>query len=219
MKKLLLALLIIFISVSVFAEGGVIESGSLNSAEGSVTNVNAKITYSISTTGDSAVNSYKIGFCTNEIDSLEDTPVEAAGNYTLKVADGEFAGKLTDDVYVFWQIASTIKCDITLTPSAMSGAADGNEDKLHITFKTTNVGTPAGATAYGETNTKTESTSEAGSSLTKTILTFTPAITGDGANNNQAVGSQKIEITTDNLSGLTPDSYSGTLTLNITAKA
>ena len=218
MKKLIFALLLIFISVSIFAEGNVIESGSLTNAEGSVTNVNAKIKYSISTTGADAVNSYKIGFCTNEIDSLKDIPVEAEGNYTLDIADGEFSGKLTDSVYVFWQIASTVKCDITLTPSAMSGS-EGNDDKLHITFKTTNVGTPAGATAYGETNTKTESTSEAGSSLTKTILTFTPVTTGDGANNNQAVGSQKIEITTDNLSGLTPDSYSGTLTLNITAKA
>lgn len=218
MKKLIFALLLIFISVSIFAEGNVIESGSLTNAEGSVTNVNAKIKYSISTTGADAVNSYKIGFCTNEIDSLEDIPVEAEGNYTLDIADGEFSGKLTDSVYVFWQIASTVKCDITLTPSAMSGS-EGNDDKLHITFKTTNVGTPAGATAYGEANTKTESTSEAGSSLTKTILTFTPVTTGEGANNNQAVGSQKIEITTDNLSGLTPDSYSGTLTLNITAKA
>lgn len=217
MKKLIFALLLIFISVSIFAEGNVIESGSLTNAEGSVTNVNAKIKYSISTTGADAVNSYKIGFCTNEIDSLEDIPVEAEGNYTLDIADGEFSGKLTDSVYVFWQIASTVKCDITLTPSAMSGS-EGNDDKLHITFKTTNVGTPEGATSYAETNTSTEATTEAGSSLTKTILTFTPA-TGKGGNNNQAVGSQKIDITTDNLSGLTADSYSGTLTLNITAKA
>ena len=202
---------------SVFAATAGSTSGSLQVGD-TPTNDSATLTYSLSTDGeDGAVSTYKIGFSSNAITSLNDVP-ENKETVTLEVGD-DFTATIpkTSPVHIYWQIASPVNCTISLTPSSMKGS---DENKLHIDFSTTVDNSSAGATAYSELNTgvtvdDNSSEEQTAENLKKTVLTYTA---GKTTTNNQIAGSQTISIVTNNIAGLASDTYSGTLTLTIDAK-
>lgn len=224
MRKLILTcLLILFVPAFLFSANPL--SGNLvypGDADNPKTEASTSITYKFSTTGDSAINTYKVGFSTTPVTSLE-TDVSgdnlAQSEYTLTVANGEFEGKLPSDIYVFWQIASNVNCSISLKPTAMTGTKGGTLDIIFSTENSEGLSTGTTVTAYSAVDTETGLApgSDSGDVLedfTKEIVSYTA---NAETNNNQAYGSQKINITTHNISGLTADSYTGTLTVTITA--
>ena len=217
MKKLIAVLMVLtLIYGSVFAATAGSTSGSLQVGD-TPTNDSATLTYSLSTDGeDGAVSTYKIGFSSNAITSLNDVP-ENKETVTLEVGD-DFTATIpeTSPVHIYWQIASPVNCTISLTPSSMKGS---DENKLHIDFSTTVDNSSAGATAYSELNTgvtadDNSSDEKTAEDLKQTVLTYTA---GKTTTNNQIAGSQTISIVTNNIAGLTSDTYSGTLTLTIDA--
>lgn len=218
MKKLIAVLMVLtLVYGSVFAATAGSTSGSLQVGD-TPTNDSATLTYSLSTDGeDGAVSTYKIGFSSNAITSLNDVP-ENKETVTLEVGD-DFTATIpkTSPVHIYWQIASPVNCTISLTPSSMKGS---DENKLHIDFSTTVDNSSAGATAYSELNTgvtadDNSSEEQTAEKLKKTVLTYTA---GKTTTNNQIAGSQTISIVTNNIAGLASDTYSGTLTLTIDAK-
>lgn len=218
MKKLIAVLMVLtLVYGSVFAATAGSTSGSLQVGD-TPTNDSATLTYSLSTDGeDGAVSTYKIGFSSNAITSLNDVP-ENKETVTLEVGD-DFTATIpkTSPVHIYWQIASPVNCTISLTPSSMKGS---DENKLHIDFSTTVDNSSAGATAYSELNTgvtvdDNSSEEQTAENLKKTVLTYTA---GKTTTNNQIAGSQTISIVTNNIAGLASDTYSGTLTLTIDAK-
>ena len=218
MKKLIAVLMVLtLVYGSVFAATAGSTSGSLQIGD-TPTNDSATLTYSLSTDGeDGAVSTYKIGFSSNAITSLNDVP-ENKETVTLEVGD-DFTATIpkTSPVHIYWQIASPVNCTISLTPSSMKGS---DENKLHIDFSTTVDNSSAGATAYSELNTgvtadDNSSEEQTAENLKKTVLTYTA---GKTTTNNQIAGSQTISIVTNNIAGLASDTYSGTLTLTIDAK-
>lgn len=218
MKKLIAVLMVLtLVYGSVFAATAGSTSGSLQVGD-TPTNDSATLTYSLSTDGeDGAVSTYKIGFSSNAITSLNDVP-DNKETVTLEVGD-DFTATIpkTSPVHIYWQIASPVNCTISLTPSSMKGS---DENKLHIDFSTTVDNSSAGATAYSELNTgvtvdDNSSDEQTAENLKKTVLTYTA---GKTTTNNQIAGSQTISIVTNNIAGLASDTYSGTLTLTIDAK-
>lgn len=217
MKKLIAVLMVLtLVYGSVFAATAGSTSGSLQVGD-TPTNDSATLTYSLSTEGeDGAVSTYKIGFSSNAITSLNDVP-ENKETVTLEVGD-DFTATIpeTSPVHIYWQIASPVNCTISLTPSSMTGS---DENKLHIDFSTTVDNSSAGATAYSELNTgvtadDNSSDEKTAEDLKQTVLTYTAGTT---TTNNQIAGSQTISIVTNNIAGLASDTYSGTLTLTIDA--
>ena len=217
MKKLIAVLMVLtLVYGSVFASTAGSTSGSLQVGD-TPTKDSATLTYSLSTDKeDGAVSTYKIGFSSNAITSLNDVPVNKE-TVTLEVGD-DFTATIpeTSPVHIYWQIVSPVNCTISLTPSSMKGS---DENKLHIDFSTTVDNSSAGATAYSELNTgvtadDNSSAEKNAEDLKKTVLTYTA---GKTTTNNQIAGCQTISIVTNNIAGLASDTYSGTLTLTIDA--
>ena len=226
MKKVLTVLVLsTLICCSVFAVTAGSTSGNLVYEEGgagNTTNDSATLTYSLTTKeneenpDEPVVSTYKIGFSSNAITSLSDTPTNVE-TVTLTVGD-DFTASIpeTSPIHIYWQIASPVNCTISLTPSSMTGSSN---NKLHVHLSTTIDNSSARATAYAVSNTgvtenDNSSDEKSAENLKKTVLTYTAGTT---TTNNQIAGSQTISIVTNNIAGLDSDTYSGTLTLTINA--
>ena len=152
----------------------------------------------------STVDSFKIGFSSNEISRIADE-VEEAGSLTLTMNEN-FDAALNEDLYIFWQIASkavpTIELGITQM-KADQAKTDGSFDFIDVELSTDKSISPI----------RTDNGSENGDGL-KEISGKIPISFTDGI----SAGSEKIGITTvSSLYGITDTQYRGLLKATITA--
>lgn len=157
----------------------------------------------------SSVNSYSIGFSTNAIKDLNDTPVSAA-SHTLK--DNEttptYVATSSSDLYAYWQIYAGIK-PTTLKISLNLKPLKSYDNVIHVKMNTS--GDSANNGDYG-TPIASEYTTEIAGGVTKEVFSWPEGT------KTYVAGSQKITITTENYAGSVPDAYTGTLTMTVSAQ-
>ena len=208
MKKIISILIITAMSFSLFAAVSNTGTLKIGYTEGS----NPYIYYEL-TPGTDA-DSFEIGFTSSAVSSFDDVTPLTSETQSMTVADGTFKGVL-DNVYVYWQIASSKNATITLTATAMKDKDAVAEDYLDVTLSTT-AGTTSSSriedgTLIASAETDMESSKE--NTEAQTILTYTAS-----SFNNQCAGSQLVKLETSDFYGKDGSiTYRGTLTVAITA--
>lgn len=225
MKKILSILITLATVSALFAT-----TGSLVYEEGGADNTNAtaELTYSLTTKPSEdpdvpVVSTYRIGFSSKKVQLISDDP-EDETSLVLEVGD-DFIGRIKSDIYVYWKIASPVSCEIYLKPSSMKGT-EKQSNLLHINFSTSTASlTGDYGDAYDEENTgealsdenaggNPNSTAERTTGLEKLICEYNAT---ENTDDYQFAGCQLLKIETNNIAGLTPDTYSGKLMLTIKA--
>ena len=157
------------------------------------------------------VDNYEIGFSTTAVTAFNSQTTAPASSVELTVADGEDVGRNTNaDLYVYWKIASADECYISLSATALKDP--GSNDTIDTRFETELAGAGMGTAVDSAV---TISDTESAAVVSGSLYHFNPA---DGKIESKA-GSQKISIETESLNGKTPGTYTGTITLTITAGA
>lgn len=212
MKKILMISIVLLLSVSLFA--AVTATGTVADLSGDGAAKDATLDYTLSLDD---TDTFKIGFSTNAIKTLNDVPADAS-TIALKPANGAFTA--TDNtVYVYWQILSPSACKIYLeATSLIKGNSSTDVDvSEYITLSiSTAVGSGEGdnGTAVG---TATSTTGKNNAAFTR--------IGGNSANlfefetttytDHQAAGSQQLTVTTGNFAGKAAGVYTAHLKLTI----
>lgn len=203
MNRLVTLLCVLIIGTFAFADG----TGSAD-IDGTSGNATTEVTLDLSpSTGDSNVI---IGFTTDvltdafDIDS--DMPNAARAFPMTLTEDGKV--KMSDQLFVFWQIASGSPLDITLSAGApMSNGSGGNLDwKTEWTSKVES--TDSGV----RTSTGKSSATDSGEyNLDASVYDRDKALTYGDA------GYAELTIVTDDIMEKAPGTYTGTLTLKVTS--
>lgn len=156
----------------------------------------------------SYVNSYSIGFSTNAIKDLNDTPASAT-SHILK--DNEitptYVATSSSDLYAYWQIyagikPTTLKISLNLKP-LISG-----DNVIHVKMNTSGDGTNNGD--FGNIVEDNTYTTETEIGVTKEVFSWPT-----GEEKIYVAGSQKITLTTENYAGSVPAAYTGILTMTV----
>lgn len=170
------------------------------------------VSFDLSGSGDDDNESVTIGFSASAVNSLEAevTPTTTA---TLKNQDG--VGKLSEDRYIFWQISSPSKLQVSLSwPAQMTGETKTNKLGWTITssepVSATTSSTDAKVT-NGDVIADSDNEAEGDNSNTAVVLDRQSGF------NYGTVGSQQLTIETASLDSAAIDSYSATLTLTVKA--
>lgn len=209
MKKIISVLIMTAMSFSVFAV--VSNTGTLTN--GYTEGANPYIYYEL-TPGTDA-DSFEIGFTSSAVSSFDDVTPLTSETQSMTVADGTFKGVL-DNVYVYWQIASSKNATITLTATAMKDEDAVAEDYLDVTLSTTAGTTTSSRTEDGTliTSAETDMVNRKEDTEAQTILKYTAS-----SFKNQCAGSQLVKLETSDFYGKDGSiTYRGTLTVAITAQ-
>lgn len=209
MKKIISILIITAMSFSLFAD--VSNTGTLTN--GYTEGANPYIYYEL-TPGTDA-DSFEIGFTSSAVSSFDDVTPLTSETQSMTVADGTFKGVL-DNVYVYWQIASSKNATITLTATAMKDEDAVAEDYLDVTLSTTAGTTTSSRTEDGTliTSAETDMVNSKEDTEAQTILKYTAS-----SFKNQCAGSQLVKLETSDFYGKDGSiTYRGTLTVAITAQ-
>ena len=207
MKKLVLSCLILILGLSVVMASE--SAGSWSSDADNKINAtgdSAKMTVSFdlsSTSGEETGNeAVTIGFSTSAVDDLA---TEVTGQSTATLSNQDGFGKLSEDRYIFWQISSPSKLQVSLSwPAVMTGGTETN--KLIWTITTSS---PENDATNGTTIAQGDNTAQSGSSNSKVVLDRQSGF------KYGTVGSQKLEIVTASLDNATIDTYTADLTLTV----
>ena len=200
MKKILFSLLICFVFASVVYAG----------VSTNATNGTPQLTYSLTANPDT-VDSINVGFSTNAVPSHNEEVKPHSGNQTLSVKAGEFVGTHTEEIHVYWKLYTDNDITLTLTPTAMDGDKDGNEDTLDVILTTKNDSDQNDLNGVTRSEISYDTAEGATGNTGLVILKYDSSAT----DNKEAAGSQTVIITTENIAGHTADTYKGTLTLTI----
>lgn len=203
MNRLVTLLCVLIIGTFAFADG----TGSAD-IDGTSGNATTEVTLDLSpSTGDSNVI---IGFTTdvltNSFDIDSDTP-NAAATFPLTLTE-EGAVEMSEQLFVFWQIASGSPLDITLSAGApMSNGSNGNLD-----WKTTWTSKVESTDSGVRTSTGKSSTTDSGEyNVDASVYDRDKALTYGDA------GYAELTIVTDDIMEKAPGTYTGTLTLKVTS--
>lgn len=219
MKRSIFLVFIALLCVGLFATTKTPVSGKLSEISGATT-ASATLDFTLDLTSDSTtVDSYRIGFSTGVVDSLDDTPT-AASAVGLTVDHTDFKAKYNGELYVYWQLFGKNKVNISLSTSALKESGE-SPTTIDVTVSTSG--------EYGTTNDTSTPTSliagtgnaitlttNSGTDATGKVVYSTSGQTGETI--YEAAGSVKVAIsTTEAVSGLKPAEYTGQLTLKIAA--
>lgn len=212
MKKVLFILSILVLSlIPCFAD--VTAKGEIGNASGTKS---AAFDYTLTP---AEADSFTIGFSTKAV--IDFTTVSSAeqvkASTEMSIADGEYVGKLPDNIYIFWQIASQHDTKITLSATAMTDKSDTSpsDDIINVTLTTT-----AGSTSNGNKDGTVVVSPGVKSNGNTPATPTSPVLTYDADKfGNQCAGSQKITLVTDSIFGVDSVTYTGTITATIAAQA
>ena len=190
MKKILLSAFLIFMLAGIFATpssgeavAGVSESSGLS------------VTLDLSSSG-TAFEQFEIGFSSNKVDSFA-SPVSAVNTASLIGSSGN-TGRLAEDRYVYWKIASADPVRVWLDVSESMAGSKGNT--LAWTVSTN----PAGG--VGGIGISSRNQAEADG--------FLLLDRSEGFKYGTA-GSQRLSVSTGSYLNTIIDTYTGILTLRI----
>lgn len=125
MKKILLVLLLLFVSLSVFSASS--ESTSFLSGEGLSAELNVSINPGV-------FNNIDVGFSRNEIVNYDDEVLKIEDGETEDLTVADASAYLEDSIYVYWKIRSSNKVSASLSIlSALKGL--GGEIDWSISLK------------------------------------------------------------------------------------
>ena len=204
MKKILIVILALLATVSLFAKDGTLENRSPVSLD------SVPVTFDLGPTG----TTYKVGF-TSSIENVKEGSVdEIAEDLTtieLALDDTQTYGTLVNPVYVYWVISGGMPLTITLNAdAAMDGTTNGDNHINWVTewTKFTN-DTANGSATLGSTDLY----------VAEQSVNYTePQTVFDRSTVNSVVerGYTQLVITTQNITEAEPDEYTGYLQLVIT---
>ena len=203
MKRGLLAFIMMALNLCLFAVNPAV---STDFASGD--SDNATLDYSMDIRNISFSN---IGFSSaaiSDFNAISDELILSSG-IPMLLSESELKGYLDDgSVYIYWQIQSSTPCTISLYASQMI-SENGNVINVSLSTVAENSSSEVfnvdnGVSLSGD---MTDFTSLSGGE----VFAFTPM----NENHNQAVGSQKVLIETENLDSVISDNYKGTMTLMI----
>ena len=203
MNRLVTLLCVLIIGTFAFADG----TGSAD-IDGTSGNATTEVTLDLSpSTGDSNVI---IGFTTdvltNSFDIDSDMPNAARAFPMTLTEDGKV--EMSDQLFVFWQIASGSPLDITLSAGApMSNGSNGNLD-----WKTEWRSKVESTEAEEQKSTGKSSATDSGEyNVDASVYDRDKALTYGDA------GYAELTIVTDDIMDKAPGTYTGTLTLKVTS--
>ena len=212
MKRLLSVMIVLlFGGIMIFAAEGTDPTGSWSNTLGTALtsgSATMNVTFNLagSESGEEPNNEQiKIGFASVAVDDITAT-VTPVKEVALQTSDG--VGVLSADTYIFWQISSANPMTITLTwPDAMEGTTEGNTLEWDVT-----------------TTLPDSSSVDDGTAVTEEASGTTGAVVLDRSSDKLSnfrfgtVGSQKLTIETASLDNAAIDTYTGTLTLTVSAE-
>ena len=214
MKKILMISIVLLLSVSLFAAVSATGTVAGLSGDGGAAK-DATLDYTLSLDD---TDTFKIGFSTNVIKTLNDVPADASA-IALKPVNGAFTA--TDNtVYVYWQILSPSACKIYLEATSLikdNSSVDVGESEYIPLSISTAVGGEKGDNGIA-VGTATSTTGKNNAAFTR--------IGGDSANlfefettttytDHQAAGSQQLTVTTGNFADKAAGDYTAHLKLTI----
>lgn len=168
------------------------------------------VSFDLSGSVDDDNESVTIGFSASAVNSLE-AAVTPTSTATLENQDG--VGKLSEDRYIFWQISSPSKLQVSLSwPAQMTGEIKTN--KLGWTITSSKPATTSSTdvkVTNGDVIADSHNKAEGDNSNTAVVLDRQSGF------NYGTVGSQQLTIETASLDSAAIDSYSATLTLTVKA--
>ena len=215
MKRLLSVMIVLlFGGIMIFAAEGTDPTGSWSNTLGTaLTSGSATMNVTFNLAGseggegsqDTDNEQIKIGFASKAVDDITEN-VTHVTTVALKTSDG--VGVLSADTYIFWQISSANPMTITLTwPEMMTGTTEGNTLAWDVT-----------------TTLPASSSVDDGTAVTAEASGTTGAVVLDRSSEKLStfkfgtVGSQKLTIETASLDNAAIDTYTGTLTLTVSAE-
>lgn len=194
-KVIVISLLLVIFAQSGFAESYV--SGGFVGEDGKKSQ---SLTYEFKP---NEIDTFKVGFSTAPVSSLS-TNVAGEPDGEMKIQD-DFTAVLSDDVYVFWQIASHNQTSITVSATRMT--AEGVDDFLDVTL-TTERGSQSND-GDGRVIEKPLTTGNENIEVSQEILSY------KADSPYRCAGSQKVNLKAEALYGIADASYSGTLKATI----
>lgn len=215
MKKGLSILLVLVLGMSMLmatTNQGSWSSSDTDGIDAEGNSATMTVSFDLSGSVDDDNESVTIGFSASAVDSLE-ADVTPTSTATLENQDG--VGKLNEDRYIFWQISSPSKLEVSLSwPAQMTGKIETNKLGWTITSSVP-VSATTSSTAANVTNgdviEDSDNTAKGDNSNTAVVLDRRSGF------NYGTVGSQQLIIETASLDSATIDSYSATLTLTVKA--
>ena len=203
MNRLVTLLCVLIIGTFAFAVGT--GSADLDSPSGNAT-TDVTLDLSSSTGKTNIIIGFTTDVLTDAFDIDSDTP-NAATTFPLTLTE-EGAVEMSDQLFVFWQIASGSPLDITLSAGApMNNGSGGNLDwKTEWTSKVES--TDSGV----RTSTGKSSAADSGEyNVDASVYDRDKALTYGDA------GYAELTIVTDDIMEKAPGTYTGTLTLKVTS--
>ena len=197
MRKLLLTLLILSVSVAFIAAASSIDQTTITSGAGTDASINVKLDLQ-------NAESFKLGFSDSEEHDTADVYGDPDG---LKLSiDGTFAtNKKSGEekpLYIWWDITATQNYTVTLSVDGelKNGAGTADADKINWSVSGSGDETPVAIDTLNSTN-------------STTVIDFNGASTL-----TSKTGEQELTIKTASLDGKTKGEFSAQLILNIKAE-